>query len=181
MALPENRPQQMRLAEAALGGDSAAWHELFDAHAAHLANYIRWRAGGVPDLAEDAIQETWLVAVRTLHRFHAADADFLAWLRGLAANVLRNQLRSRLRYRRRVKPIPEAFDPAAPLRTDHADRIARALDALPVHYETVLRQKYLDGASVAEIAESNNQTPKAVESMLSRARDAFREQYEANP
>jgi len=41
-----------------------------------------------------------------------------------------------------------------------------------------LRAKYLDGLSMAEIAAIWNESPKAIESLLSRARQAFREFYE---
>ena len=57
--------------------------------------------------------------------------------------------------------------------------MAAALAALPDHYETVLRAKYLDRQSVDAIAAARGDSPKAVESLLSRARQAFREAYEA--
>ncbi len=58
------------------------------------------------------------------------------------------------------------------------EQIAAVLDALSDRHEAVLRAKYLDGLSVAEIAASWSATPKAVESLLSRAREAFRDLYE---
>ena len=48
------------------------------------------------------------------------------------------------------------------------------------HYEDVLRAKYVERKSVAEIASETNSTEKAVESLLTRARDAFRESYGAD-
>ena len=44
--------------------------------------------------------------------------------------------------------------------------------------KAVLRAKYLDGRSMAEIAAAWGETPKAVESLLTRARQAFREAYQ---
>ena len=41
----------------------------------------------------------------------------------------------------------------------------------------MLRAKYLDGRSVADIAAAGGETPKAVESLLTRARQAFRDAY----
>ena len=46
--------------------------------------------------------------------------------------------------------------------------------ALPDRYEAVLRAKYLEGRSVQDIASAWDETPKAVESLLTRARQAFR-------
>ena len=56
--------------------------------------------------------------------------------------------------------------------------MAAALAALPDHYEAVLRAKYLDRQTVEAIASARGDSPKAVESLLSRARQAFREAYE---
>jgi RNA polymerase sigma-70 factor, ECF subfamily len=60
---------------------------------------------------------------------------------------------------------------------DQAERVARALSALPDRYEAVLRAKYLEEQSMAQIAAACNETPKAVESLLTRARQAFRKAY----
>ncbi len=54
------------------------------------------------------------------------------------------------------------------------------LDALPEHHEDVLRAKYMEGLSVADIAAQWNETPKAIESLLSRAREAFRKLFQKN-
>src|SRR5262249_21111611 len=104
-------------------------------------------------------------------------------LRGIAANVRRNHLRSAQRLSRR-ESIAEATYCAADRAEAAADeqergeQIAVALDGLLERQESVLRAKYFDGLSVAEIAATWNETPKAIESLLSRARDAFRERFE---
>src|SRR5207237_4338410 len=59
-------------------------------------------------------------------------------------------------------------------RREEAERVARALATLPDRYEAVLRAKYLEGRSVQEIASTWDETPKAIESVLTRARQAFR-------
>jgi RNA polymerase sigma-70 factor (ECF subfamily) len=56
--------------------------------------------------------------------------------------------------------------------------VAVALAALPDHYESVLRAKYLDRLTVEAIALQRGDSQKAIESLLSRARQAFREAYE---
>ena len=52
------------------------------------------------------------------------------------------------------------------------------LASLSERHEAVLRAKYLEQHSVADIAAEWDETPKAVESLLSRARAAFREAYQ---
>ena len=52
-----------------------------------------------------------------------------------------------------------------------------ALADLPANYEAVLRGKYLDDLRVDEIAAAWHTTPKAIESLLTRARQAFRDAF----
>ncbi len=52
-----------------------------------------------------------------------------------------------------------------------------ALTSLPCRWEQVLRWKYCQDLSVAEIAGQLGSSEKAVESILSRARAAFRQVY----
>ena len=166
------------LRDAAAAGDPAAWRALYDAAYDRVAGYARWRAGGRADLADEVVQETWLTAARKLRSFDPGRAAFAAWVTGIAANVMRNHLRARRRGR--TTPLSGA-EPAAGPATDPADRaerVAHTLAALPDRYEQVLRAKYLDHLTVDQIAASRGETPKAVESLLSRARQAFREAYE---
>ncbi len=51
--------------------------------------------------------------------------------------------------------------------------VYETLARLPAHYRTVLEAKYLQGLSVREMAEAHGRTAKAIESLLSRAREKF--------
>lgn len=53
--------------------------------------------------------------------------------------------------------------------------VQAALDTLPEHYGDVLEWKYVEELSVAEIAARLEMGYKAAESLLTRARGAFRE------
>jgi RNA polymerase sigma-70 factor (ECF subfamily) len=162
------------LRRAVLAGDEEAWRALYDGACDGLFAYVLWRCGGLLDRAEEVTQETWLHAVRRVADFDPGRAPFLAWLRGIAANVLRNRFRRDAR--RRTRPLcgeSVAVDEGKV----EAERIAAALAALPPHYESVLRSKYVDGLSVAGIAARTGSTEKSVESLLGRARQAFRDAY----
>jgi RNA polymerase sigma-70 factor, ECF subfamily len=170
------------LRRAVLAGDERAWRTWYEETFDDLCRYVRWRCGGQRDWADEVIQETWLTAVRRIRRFDPAAGSFLAWLRGIAVNVLRNQLRGRTRLLKREQPGLGRLEPAVvPVPVTEQDeqnrRIAATLDALPDRQEAVLRAKYLDSLSVAEIAAMWNETPKAIESLLNRARQAFRDLY----
>ena len=80
-------------------------------------------------------------------------------------------------YQARARLTDTPDDPRRRRDLARAERIAATLADLPEHYESVLRAKYLDGATVAQVAKASGQTPKAVESLLTRARQAFRERY----
>jgi RNA polymerase sigma-70 factor, ECF subfamily len=173
--------RERALRDAVLAGDGAAWRSWYDEHSARLTAYIGWRCCGVADLVDDAVQETWLTAVRRLRSFDPARGSFHSWLCGIAANAVRNALRSRRRQSKRRRPLEAAAEPASeidPAAAEKGERVAAALEGLPNHYEAVLRAKYLDHRTVDEIAASRGESPKAVESLLTRARHAFREVYE---
>jgi RNA polymerase sigma-70 factor (ECF subfamily) len=164
------------LRAAVLAGDTQAWQTWYDHSFADLLAYVRWRCAGLGDLADEITQDTWLIAVRRLRAFDPERSSFAGWLRGIAANVVRNHLRGR----RRAAPTTSLNGAeTAKDQTNEADkeRIARALASLAERQEAVLRAKYLDQRSVAEIAAEWGETCKAVESLLSRAREAFREAY----
>jgi RNA polymerase sigma-70 factor (ECF subfamily) len=160
------------LRAAVLAGDERAWQTWYDGSFVALDAYAVWRCGGLRDLADDVLQETWLTAVRRVRQFDPARGSFVSWLCGIAANVARNQVR-----RRKIRSMPSLNGDTAARSNHQGQRVAHALAGLPEHYERVLRQKYLDRQSVAEIAAEWSDTEKAIESLLTRARAAFREAY----
>lgn len=181
MAPDEQCQREELLRTAVLAGDAQAWQACYEAAYAELDRYVLWRTAGRRDWADEIVQETWLVAVRRVRQFDPRQGRWLDWLRGIAANVLRNHLRRQKRQNHRQTLADEPAQAEVALdQVERAERVAAALAALPEHYEAVLRAKYLDNASVAEIAAASGQTPKAVESLLGRARQLFRETYEPN-
>jgi len=173
--------RELGLHRAVLAGDEHAWRAWYEESFPALYSYVLWRCAGLRDLADDIVQETWLTAVRRVRAFDPGRGSFAGWLRGIAVNVLRHHLR-RTRSDNRVIGL-DSVDRAAPpdtspLERETAERIARALARLPERYEVVLRAKYLEQQAVDAIASAWAETPKAIESLLSRARQAFREQFE---
>jgi len=167
------------LRDAVAAGDDAAWRAWYEAEYAPLEAYVLWRCGSLRDLADDVLQDTWLTAVRRIRRFDPAAGSFHGWLCGIAGNVIRNHQRSRRRRSARQEPLNGELGrvDAGAIDRERSERIAAALAQLPERYETVLRMKYLERRTVAEIANECGETEKAIESLLSRARSAFREAY----
>jgi RNA polymerase sigma-70 factor (ECF subfamily) len=182
MEFDERVCHERGLRDAVLAGDERAWRVWYDAAFPALFAYVHWRCASLRDATDEVVQETWLTAVRRLRAFDPKRGTFLDWLRGIAANVLRTRWRN-LRLRNgQVLPISAQLPVATPAdaaldQQDRAERIAHALARLPDRQEAVLRAKYLDGRTVADIAAEWGETPKAVESLLTRARQAFRAAY----
>jgi len=63
------------------------------------------------------------------------------------------------------------------LRREVARLVHVTVDHLPPHYSQLLEWKYSDGLSVKEIAGQLGISPKAAESLLTRARQAFRDGF----
>ena len=165
--------QERLLWSAALAGDDRAWRGLYEASFDPLYSYALWRCAGLRDVADEIVQETWLIAVRRLGKFDPERASFVTWLRGIAGNLAKNHFRKE--KRRPMQPLGDIDVPSPDNNREEAESIARALGGLPEHYEMVLRAKYLDQQSVAQIAAQRGESVKAVESLLTRARQALRE------
>ncbi len=170
----DERGHEQVLRRAAIAGDEQAWRAWYDASLDGLYAYVLWRCAGLRDVADDIVQDTWLTAVRRIRDFEPERASFLTWLRSIAANFLRNHFRKKSRRGADMRVCRQTGMSAPP---DEAEHIALALAALPDHYEAVLRAKYVERHSVAEIAAARGDSVKAVESLLGRARQAFKEMY----
>ena len=180
MSLDDRVHRERLLRSAVLRGDDQAWRTWYDESFDDLKAYAVWRCGGRRDTAEEIVQEVWLTAVRRIRRFDPDQGPFAAWLRGIAINVLKNHRRRVAASRVEALPEEDAIAGHAGAeqeRQDQAERITAALLALPERYESVLRAKYLEQKSVAEVARAWNDSVKTIESLLTRARDAFRRLY----
>ena len=170
------------LKEAVLTGDERAWRTLYDVSFDGLFSYVLWRCGSRRDQAEEIVQEAWLTAVRRVRTFDPDRGSFGDWLRGIAVNVLRNQLRTEATRRKHARSLEHAATSVQSSQTESdspeaSQQIARTFAELPERYEAVLRAKYLEQRTVNQIAADWNETPKAIESLLTRARDAFRRTF----
>lgn len=182
------------IAKRLLRGDEAAFREVFDSFFPKLYRFALARMGGNEDDAREVVQETFCKAFERLDSYRA-EASLYGWMCQICRNTITDYARRRQRRPQHVtlieedstiKSILETI--AAPLedepesqarRRDVTRLIQATLDSLPGHYGDVLEWKYVDGLTVNEIAERLTVSPKAAESALTRARNAFREAVEA--
>ncbi len=163
---------------AVLRGDDAAWQVLFDRYFDVIFAYTNHKCRGDRPLAEDIAQEAWAIAVRRMRSFDPTRARFGTWMRGIVDNLYIAHVRREVR-RTKLFDAHNAVAPTATGVDSFADgeQVALAYAELPPRYTAVIRAKYEAELSVNEIAQQWGESPKAVESLLSRARRAFREAY----
>src|SRR6185503_16470480 len=139
------------------------------------------RAAGNDDLAEEAVQAALIRAIQKLETFRG-DAALFSWM----CTICRHEL-ARLQQRAgrdvEISLLEDWPDTHSVLDTMERAELARLVRAilgqLPSHYGDALQWKYIDGLSVHEIADRLGLGHKAAESLLTRARDAFRASFRA--
>lgn len=175
---PESDSQtEAILHQAILRGDEGAWNVLFQRHFGLLYRYVYVRSGKNREMTEDIIQECWLVAVRRIGSFDPERAPFQAWLQGIARNVLLNLRRRRRRLHEMERGAEHGTPQPKAEKVDTAELVSLALTSLSPAYQEAITAKYAEGLTVAEMAARSGKSPKAIESMMSRARAAFRREY----
>jgi RNA polymerase sigma-70 factor (ECF subfamily) len=165
---------------AVLRGEPAAWRALYDEAFTPVYRFVSFRTGRDEERAEDVLQEVWLIAVRKIRRFDPQRCSFEGWLKTIAVNVVRNHRRKWRKLAGQAGEPSEGAERAAGrsgASIELAEQIALAMTDLPSAYQSVLRERYQEHLSVAEIASNRGTTNKAAESLLARARTAFRAAY----
>jgi RNA polymerase sigma-70 factor (ECF subfamily) len=173
------------LAARLLRGDADAFQEFFESSFAPLFRFALARVGDA-DAAEEVVQTTLCRAVRKLSTYRG-EAALLTWL----TTICRREISTYFEQRKKAPPMLELADDLpelraalesiraeeSPERREVARLVQVVLDRLPRHYGDALEWKYIDGLTVAEIAERLTLGTKAAESLLTRAREAFRDAF----
>jgi RNA polymerase sigma-70 factor (ECF subfamily) len=129
-------------------------------------------------LAEDLTSDTFLAAVSA-----PTDAPCtIGWLIGVARHKLADHWRWKARQDRLLDSVSAGVEEGEdPWETELDTLRARAvLDRLATPHRAALTLRYLDGCSVAEVAELLGRSLHATEALLTRARRAFRHDYEGS-
>jgi RNA polymerase sigma-70 factor (ECF subfamily) len=175
------RREERALVERMLAGDEAAMEEFADGYFPGLYRFALRRLGGDTDMAREVVQTTVCKALAKLETYRG-EAPLLGWLCGCCRNEIRMSFRARKRLRNVELEEDLAFQGDLPegalVRKEEVRHVHATLDLLPPRYASALEWKYVERLSVKEIAERLRLGAKAAESLLTRARQAFREGYE---
>jgi RNA polymerase sigma-70 factor (ECF subfamily) len=174
-----------------LRGDARAFDEFFNEYYPKLFRFVKRRMPRDAAGAEDVAQASICRALESLHTFRG-EAALMTWL----CTLCRREMSARWRGTRdfastaMTEDDPEiraalesllASEGSDPLllagRAQVRETICAALDYLPAPYADILEWKYVSDLSVAEIAQRLGRSVKATESLLTRAREAFRETF----
>lgn len=125
---------------------------------------------GERQLAEDAFQETFLKAWKSLDHFRG-ESSVKTWLAAIAVNTCRDMLRSGwLRMQRRSQPIEQLLDLAADAPVPQDTPVRTAVLALPGKYREVILLYYDQNMTLKDIAHLLRLSPNTVSTRLRRAR-----------
>jgi RNA polymerase sigma-70 factor (ECF subfamily) len=173
-----------------LAGDDIAFGEFFADYFPRLYRFALVRLDGDADAAEDVVQASLIRAIDKMQTYRGEAAMF-TWLCALCRREVA-AWHSRQGRRGEVPLIDDrpdvraaldalaaaAGDPAAEVDRSELARLVQAtLDHLPRRYGDALEWRYVEGLSVPEIGVRLGLGYKATESLLSRARQAFREGF----
>jgi RNA polymerase sigma-70 factor (ECF subfamily) len=176
--------QDLVLSKRVVAGDEAALAVLYERYADLLYAFIYHRLGGSRADAEDVWQETLLAALHALPTYRG-DCRLFTWLCGIARHKIADH------FRRQSRAMTDVFSDlsevqlsallsSAPLPEEVVMRqstrvyVIEALAMLNDDCRTALVARYADERTVGEVARVLGKTYKATESLLSRARAAFR-------
>ncbi|GGW83654.1 RNA polymerase sigma factor [Alteromonas halophila] len=101
-----SRAREQTLIESVKGGDTLAYHELYDAHVKRVYA-LCYRLTGDKALAEDATQEVFIQLWRKISNF-TGQSRFSTWLHSVAANVTVSYMRKQRGWFQRMFSIDES-------------------------------------------------------------------------
>ncbi len=160
--------------------DPHAFANIYRLHSSAIANYLHRRTGDA-HAAEDLLSETFLAAMKSLHRFRHNGTPLRFWLYRLATNAANRWVRKHARQRRRETVRAIAPDARASDNNGKRDAafVTRALQQLSSDHQSVLVLHIVEGLTLEQVAQVLGGRVGTVKSRLFRARDALRQEAHA--
>jgi len=185
--------EEKQLIQRMLGGDEQAFEAFFNAYFPRVYRFALPRLNGDVQAAREVVQAALAKAMRRIGDFRGESALF-TWICQICRREAVDYIRSRRRHVKHLVLIddrpelrfaieaieaPEEYDLVRQYGRAEVGRLVRVvLDRLPSNYGDALEWKYMEGSSVEEIGERLGIGTIAAQSLLARARIAFREALE---
>jgi RNA polymerase sigma-70 factor (ECF subfamily) len=173
----------LALVTAVLQRDRKATAEFVETYSDAVYAFVRGRLTPRYDLVDDIVQEVFLAAWENLSRFRGTSA-LKGWLLGIARHKVEDHYRKLLASGEQLDTETAVELPAATVDLEQiADReldeqrARKVLEELPEHYSAALQWRYWEKRSARQMSEATGRSEKAIERLLSRARDEFRRRW----
>jgi RNA polymerase sigma-70 factor, ECF subfamily len=167
-----------RLLARIVAGDAEAFTELFKRRQAEVYRFALHMTAS-PQVAEDVVQDVFMTVMKDAVRYEATRAPVVAWLCGIARNVVRR----RLERDRELLPLLDAetgLEPDLPAAIEHplddltraeqVEHVRRAILTLPIRYREVVVLCDLEEMSYVDAAGAIGCAVGTVRSRLHRGR-----------
>jgi RNA polymerase sigma-70 factor (ECF subfamily) len=159
------------------GGDRQAFSRLYDLSAGRLNAVVR-RIVRRPELAEEALQETFVRIWQRASQYEPAQARSLGWLAAIARNQAIDLKR---RFAERVSDASDSDEdiniavPAEAENTMEYRRLRHCLSKLPEDRQNMVLLAYYQGFTREELAEKFKRPITTVKTLLRRSLITLRE------
>jgi len=183
-----NDDPDVQLMLAFQAGDKQAFEKLMTAHFSRVLNFI-FRYVGRRDIAEDLTQEVFIRVYKSAGQYQP-QSKFQTWLFTIAKNLSLNELRAnkhkmvsmeamidtgedrvkvQFKDERQKTPAQQLLD------QEQSQQVRYAIAALPENQRVAVLLRRYEQFTYEEIADVMQVTPKAVKSLLNRAKENLRE------
>lgn len=177
--------QDVDLINRVLDGDERSFDAFYNLYFPRLYRFCMLRVAN-EDVVEEIVQQCFISAMRGLEGYKG-EASLYTWLCQIGRNELSNWFRKNGTRAEKEVSIDQQPDLRSAVESLECDffgpneelngLVQICFDHLPSSYSQSLQLKYIDGYSVAEIANQMSTTEVAIQSLLSRARQAFKKVY----
>ena len=155
-------------------GDKKAQFEIYRLYYKSMYN-SSLRIVGIPEEAEDIMQESFLTAFRKL-KTYSGDVSFGAWLKKIVINRSLDALRKRKAiFEELHAELPVANEPESEIESITVEEVKSAIDTLSDGYRTILSLILLEGYDHEEVSEILGIKNVTSRTQFSRARQRLKE------
>ncbi len=183
--------QELDLVKRLVQRDNCAWEKFCRDYSGPLLSFVRLRFACSQDAAEEIVHMAFIRCVKSIKTFDPQRGRLSDWLSTVARNEAYTLLRKHAEHQQRTHIDSETCRQLEQLDRSvlPEERLAqKEVQALVLHtvmalnerYRRVLTMKYLEGRRVSDIAATLGQSEKAIESLLTRSRQAFKELFQRN-
>lgn len=175
-----NATEVDQIIEQVLDGDVEAYAEVVRRYQRDVWKVVTAMLHDVK-VTEDLVQQAFVNAYLHLSQYQPG-TDFAVWVKSIARNLVRQELRSRSRETRRLevyrRHLVDRFkdDETASKREEALnDALRRCREKLPEHSAGIVDLRYAKAMSFEEIAAGLGRTVEATRQLLSRVRLLLRD------